>query len=132
MRCDNGTAVNCVVEAVGCSTADGWVLASETRQDHFETKCQCDDYVQWVICLVSANSNDNDYACVPDYLGCNGTQGNLPAFIPVGDSAINKTACDLQLTWDICADEYDAICILHPLDCPLGYNVSVLPVCHPT
>ena len=124
MRCDNGSSVVCQVEAIGCPTAGGWLLANETRQDHFDTKCECDGYIQWVICLT--NPNDHDYNCVPDYISCNGSQGNLPAFIPInGSVATNKADCETLLTWDICADEYDAICILHPLDCPIGYSVSV-------
>lgn len=77
-RCDNGTGVNCVLENAGCSTSDGWVEGNtETLVDQFATKCACQDYVHYVICLTAAGGDD--YECVPDYEACPGTGvGNTP------------------------------------------------------
>lgn len=80
--------------------------------------------MQYVICL---NATDGkDYSCYEDWQACPGNDGGYPAFIPNNTSpaATDLNACESLLTWDICADDYDAICILSPLDCPLGYAVS--------
>lgn len=100
------------------------MTALETRQDHFNTSCDCEVYKQFVICL--NGPSEKDYSCVEDFNACPGASGSYPVFIPDDSAALSQSACDDLLTWDICADEYDAICILTPLDCPLGYDVSRL------
>ena len=75
-RCDNGSAVNCVIESDDCTETDGWVESpTETLDDVFATKCACESYEHYVVCLQSDGEN---YECVNDYNACPADPGSEP------------------------------------------------------